>query len=69
MTGHHDYKQGQSSGLSQSLRLKMLFEITVNISVTGCVYLFIDNGTLDFANRIKTIDHIGLILSEIHILI
>ena len=29
--------------------------------------LFINNGTLDFANNIKTIDHIGLILSGIHI--
>jgi len=29
--------------------------------------MFIKNGTLDFANKIKTIDHIGLILSEIHI--
>ena len=30
-------------------------------------YLFINNGTLDFLNKIKTIDHIGLILSGIHI--
>ena len=29
--------------------------------------LLINNGTLDFANKIKTIDHIGLILSRIHI--
>ena len=29
--------------------------------------MFINKGTLDFANKIKTIDHIGLILSEIHI--
>ena len=29
--------------------------------------LFINNGTLDFANTIKTIDHIGLIFSGIHI--
>ena len=30
-------------------------------------YLFIKNGTLDFANKIKTIDHTGLIFSGIHI--
>ena len=30
-------------------------------------YLFLNNGTLDFASKIKTIDHIGLILLEIHI--
>ena len=29
--------------------------------------LSINNGTLDFADKIKTIDHIGLILSGIHI--
>ena len=29
--------------------------------------LFINNGTLGFANKIKTIDHIGLIHSGIHI--
>ena len=29
--------------------------------------LFIKNGNLDFAKKIKTIDHIGLVLSGIHI--
>ena len=37
------------------------------IMYTACTDLFINNGTLDFANKIKTIDHIGLILSRIHI--
>ena len=30
-------------------------------------YLFKTNETLNFANKIKTIDHINLILSGIHI--
>ena len=30
-------------------------------------YLFIKNGTLNFANEIKTVDPIGLIFSGIHI--
>ena len=29
--------------------------------------LFIKNGTLDFANKIKTIDHTGQIFSGIHL--
>ena len=29
--------------------------------------LFINNGTFDFANEIKTIDHMGLIIWGIHI--
>ena len=29
--------------------------------------MFINNGTLHFASKIKTIDHIGVIASEIHI--
>ena len=39
-----------------------------NITIIIILYtdLFIKNGTLDFANKIKSIDHIGLILSGIH---
>ena len=39
----------------------------LSISLNLNTDLFINNGTLYFANKIKTIDHIGLILSEIHI--
>ena len=35
--------------------------------ITKVTDLFIKNGTLNFANKIKTIDPIGLIFSGIHI--
>ena len=37
------------------------------LNTTPDTYLFIKNGTLDFANKIKTIDPTGLIFSGIHI--
>ena len=40
--------------------------ICCRLTDKGYTDLFINNGTLDFVNKIKTIDHISLVLSRIH---
>ena len=55
--------RGNVLSLPQEYSLLML----ILFILWNFTYLFINNGTLDFANKIKTIDPIGLIFSGIHI--